>query len=221
MFPDITKDDIFRIETARLWLRWLRGPDAPALQAFSQLADVAQMTSAIPHPYPAGAAEQFVFFSRGANSAGQSLILAVTLKNKTQTLIGVVSAQPDDDSPGDVEVGYVIAPSHAGRGYATEAVSALVDTVFNLSEVRTLTANVRTINPASRRVLEKCGFAFDGTGLKNLPARGGRHPCDLFSLGRNVWAQRQTARRLARLPGMAHQPGAAVHHPLDHQSQQQ
>ena len=59
MFPDITCDDIFRLETRRLWLRWLRAADAPAVASFASLAPVAQMTAAIPHPYPAGEAGAF------------------------------------------------------------------------------------------------------------------------------------------------------------------
>ena len=31
MFPEIAKDDVFRIETRRLWLRWPRLADAPAM----------------------------------------------------------------------------------------------------------------------------------------------------------------------------------------------
>lgn len=66
-----------------------------------------------------------------------------------------------------------------------------------------MTANSRTINPASRRVLEKSGFAFTGTALKDLPARGGRHPCDFFRRERRSWASGHGMAR--RLPGMVQQ----------------
>ena len=204
MFPDMTCDDIFRVETPRLWLRWLRASDAPAVAAFASLAPIAQMTASIPHPYPVGEADRFILAARAATAAGTGLILAVTLKNKPRTLIGLVSAQAADS---EAELGYVVAPAHAGRGLATEATKALVDAVFNLTETRRLVANSRTINPASRRVLEKCGFSFTDTGLKNLPARGGRHPCDFFSLDRHAWA---TAGTIRRLPAMAQQAPRAV-----------
>jgi hypothetical protein len=38
MFPDLTADDIFRIETERLWLRWPRASDALAITSFVSLA---------------------------------------------------------------------------------------------------------------------------------------------------------------------------------------
>ena len=31
MFPDLTRDDVFRLETRRLWLRWPRLADAQAI----------------------------------------------------------------------------------------------------------------------------------------------------------------------------------------------
>ena len=207
MFPDITRDDIFRLETARLWLRWLRASDAQPLTAFVSLAAVAQMTATIPSPYPPGEGDRFILNARATTAAGNALVLGVTTKNKARTLIGVASAQAVGTH--EVEIGYLIAPAQTGRGYATEAVGTLLDAVFNLSEARVATATSRVGNAASRRVLEKCGFAHGETGLKNLPARGGLHPCDFFSLDRRRWLGRGRAKPL---PAMAHQAPRA---PLD------
>ena len=48
------------------------------------------------------------------------------------------------------------------------------------------------INPGSRRVLEKCGFAYQGAGLVELPARGGLYPADHFRLDRRAWESLKT-----------------------------
>jgi hypothetical protein len=58
MFPDIARDDVFRLETRRLWLRWPRVADAKAVERYSSRWEVARMTSRIPHPYPPGEAER-------------------------------------------------------------------------------------------------------------------------------------------------------------------
>ena len=60
---------------------------------------------------------------------------------------------------GEVEIGYGIVPSRQRRGYATEAVQAMVADAFRLGSVLTVTANVDLDNPASIRVLEKSGMA--------------------------------------------------------------
>ena len=199
LFPDITCDDIFRLETQRLWLRWLRAADAPTLTGIASQADVATMTASIPHPYPPGEAERFILEARAETAAGRALILAITAKSKSQALIGIVSARANVHR--EVEIGYVIAPAAAGQGLGSEATRTLVDAIFNLTEARIVTANSRTINPASRRLLEGCGFQFKGSGLHDLPARGGRHPCDFFALDRRDWF----APRGGRLPAMTHQ----------------
>ena len=48
MFPSITHDDVYRIETPRLWLRWPQLADAPAIADFARHKQVAQMTASIP-----------------------------------------------------------------------------------------------------------------------------------------------------------------------------
>lgn len=200
MFPHITCDDIFRLETARLWLRWLRAADAPAVKAFAQLVSVAEMTATIPHPYPPGEAERFILAARAATAGGGALIFGVTLKNKARTLIGLASAQAL--SAFEVEIGYVIAPNQAGHGYATEAARALIDAVFSVTEARAILADSRVNNPASRRVLEKCGFALTATSPKEMPARGGKRQCDFFRLERREKLARELTKRL---PPMAQQ----------------
>jgi len=79
MLPDIALDDIFQLETARLWLRWPRAADAAAITRFASKKEVAETTAAIPHPYPAGAAEAFILHARERNAAGQSIELVAVL----------------------------------------------------------------------------------------------------------------------------------------------
>ena len=59
---------------------------------------------------------------------------------------------------GEREVGYWIGRRHWGKGIATAALSRLLD----LMEERPLYAHVAKHNPASVRVLEKCGFEIVG-----------------------------------------------------------
>ena len=61
--------------------------------------------------------------------------------------------------PEGVEIGYAIGYEHQGRGYATEAVAAFSDWAKKEFSVQELFGVVRTDNTASRKVLEKAGFA--------------------------------------------------------------
>jgi len=59
---------------------------------------------------------------------------------------------------GEVEMGYGMAPSHQGRGYATEAAQAVVELARADGDVTAVVAGTDHDNRASQRVLEKIGF---------------------------------------------------------------
>jgi RimJ/RimL family protein N-acetyltransferase len=71
----------------------------------------------------------------------------------------------------------------------------MIDTLFTLTRVGEIRASVRVLNPAARRVLEKCGFVAAGSSLELLPARGGMQPCDQYQLDRKVWESLKNWRR--------------------------
>lgn len=186
MFPELTRDDVFRLETRRLWLRWPRMADAAAILRQAGEKAVAEMTANIPHPYPPEAVEPFIFAMRKGNALGEHLVLAVTPRSKPNELIGMIGAHRQ--ASGTPFIGYWLGTPHWGKGYATEAVQGLIDTLFSLVDVPAIEADTRVINPASRRVLEKSGFRPEGSFLKSLPARGGLFPCEQFRLDRSTWA---------------------------------
>jgi RimJ/RimL family protein N-acetyltransferase len=74
------------------------------------------------------------------------------------TGIGLAGFKGVPDVDGQVEIGYGIASACEGRGYTTEAVSALVDWAFLQPGCRVIIAETRRDNPASQRVLQKTGF---------------------------------------------------------------
>lgn len=59
---------------------------------------------------------------------------------------------------GELEIGYGIVASRRGRGYATEAVRAMLVDAFSAGEVAVVRANVELGNPASIVVLERNGL---------------------------------------------------------------
>ena len=64
----------------------------------------------------------------------------------------------------------------------------MVDFVFEELVPERLAARCRVTNSDSRRVLEKCGFQWCGTGLENSVGMRGSFPVDRFRLERTVWA---------------------------------
>jgi RimJ/RimL family protein N-acetyltransferase len=70
-------------------------------------------------------------------------------------LVGICHYLPRN---GELEVGWIVRRAWWGRGYATEAVQA----VLSLAAARPVAAAIRPSNAASRRVADKVGLVADG-----------------------------------------------------------
>ncbi len=69
------------------------------------------------------------------------------------------------DHPQGVEIGYGIGARHEGQGYATAGVRLMIAEAFAHPKIRELVATAKSDNPASIRVLQKCGFTPEPDGL--------------------------------------------------------
>jgi RimJ/RimL family protein N-acetyltransferase len=85
-----------------------------------------------------------------------------------------------------------------GQGFATEAARAVIDHAFGGLGHEVLEAGARVSNPASRRVLEKCGFQWTGVRLARVRAINSAAPADRFRLDRGLWESLKTLGRTSR-----------------------
>ena len=83
---------------------------------------------------------------------------AWAIEQKDGTHIGELCFKGLNDD-GSVEIGYGITEENQGKGYATEAVEAVIAWALNQSGVRQVEAETEPGNRKSQRVLEKCGFS--------------------------------------------------------------
>lgn len=171
------------IETDRLVLR---APSKRDLDGIVQLANnvrVAEMTANLPHPYTHADGEAWL--AKVASGKGHSLV--VFAKGEKRILVGVAGFghRGEENNP---EIGYWVGEEHWGRGFATEAARALIDHAFSETAIVALAASCRINNLPSRRVIEKCGFQWIGTGLCQVRALNASVPMDRFVLERKTWA---------------------------------
>jgi len=166
------------LETERLMLRAPRHADVKAMATIANDRRIAENTARLPHPFGVDDAERFV---ATANKREGEACFVIMLDD---TLIGVCGIDPREDGP---ELGYWLGASHWGRGFATEAVRALIDHAFGDLQHETLQAGARVSNPASRRVLEKCAFQWTGVRLSRICAINSAAPIDRFRLDRKLW----------------------------------
>ncbi|MBR1797901.1 MAG: GNAT family N-acetyltransferase [Clostridiales bacterium] len=60
------------------------------------------------------------------------------------------------------EIEYCIGTAYQGRGYATESCRSVIDYGFNTIGLHKVQICARPSNTASRKVIEKCGFIYEG-----------------------------------------------------------
>jgi RimJ/RimL family protein N-acetyltransferase len=95
--------------------------------------------------------------TRAPGEAGGWVQFSVeTLQN--DQLVGDVGIRVDTDEPGVILVGYTMDPGAQNNGYATEAVGALVDYVFDTLDAELVRAYAEASNIASVRVAAKVGL---------------------------------------------------------------
>ena len=168
------------LETERLVLRAPRLGDAKAVAVLANDRRIAENTARIPHPYRTADAEDFI----ATANQGSETVFLITLRNGA-----VIGACGLSEVAGQApELGYWLGAKHWGKGYATEAVRAVIDHAFTDCDHEALQSSARVTNPASRRVLEKCGFQWTGVGLHRIRALASSAPIDRFRLDRGLWA---------------------------------
>ncbi|WP_230592874.1 GNAT family N-acetyltransferase [Rhodococcoides fascians] len=96
--------------------------------------------------------------------------LAMVVEHE-RTVVGNVEAWLVDGSPALVELGWTFSPAVAGRGYATEAVDALIEHVFSLPQIHRISAQMDGRNEASARLAARVGIVRKRTSAKTGGAR--------------------------------------------------
>jgi RimJ/RimL family protein N-acetyltransferase len=182
---EVTEDESLRIGrahlvTQRLILRAPREQDAEQIAVLADNRHVADMLARMPHPYTVSHARAFIHMEMQRRAgAGYAITLA-----GTGTPVGCAGVNHTERG---LELGYWIGEPYWGRGFATEAAHALVDLAFRETPAPVLLAACRVINPASRRVIHKCGFQYAGQGMMNSLAAG-QVPIERYRLDRKTWA---------------------------------
>jgi len=147
------------LRTARLILRPPVNADAAILERYLGDRRIAETTAAIPHPYPAGGALDWMRRVRQGQEDGSTAAFVICLKS-TAEIVGVISLMRDGS--GEMKAGYWIAVPFWGNGYATEAMHRVIRYGFNRLDLPRISACHFAHNPASGRVMQKAGLLFEG-----------------------------------------------------------
>jgi RimJ/RimL family protein N-acetyltransferase len=180
--------ELLPIQTTRLVLRRFSTDDLEAFQAYRSDPDLA--------PYqdwePTSDEQAWAFLAGQAQqalgAAGQWLQVAVT-RSDTGEVIGDLGLCVVDESGGKVTLGFTLARSSQGRGYATEAVTGVLHALLGQGRARSVVAVTDVRNAAAVASLRRVGFGHEGTAAAMF--RGEECQEHTFVLTDEQWARLQ------------------------------
>lgn len=149
-------------------LRPFSPADAPHLAMLANNENVSRnLRDAFPHPYTVEDARKFI---EKANSRDPVTVFAIEWNGE---YVGNIGLAPGSDAYRmSAEIGYFIGEPFWNKGIATEAVNLIVEFGFKELGLVRIHTGVFEYNPASMRVLEKCGFERDGVFKKAVLKNG-------------------------------------------------
>jgi len=179
-----------KVAIGEWWIRSYANRDLDALLRYANNRAVSiHLRDAFPYPYRRRHAESWL-----ALALGQAVETHFALATRQELIGGIGFQQQDDVYRKSAEIGYWVAQPFWGRGIATLAVREMTRYAFSHFPIERLYANVFAGNPASERVLLKCGYVYEGTMRKSVYKERQYRDQAIFALLREEWAEAQAAR---------------------------
>lgn len=127
-----------------------------------------RMLRLAPHPYSLAAAREWI--ASHVVEQGQGTAFRFVIEHDGR-IIGTCDVDEIDDRSG--ALGYWLEQDAWGRGFATEAATAVAEFAFTQLGLLSLTSGHASDNPNSGRVLAKLGFRKVGqTRIWSMPRKG-------------------------------------------------
>ncbi len=146
------------LETERLILKMFTLDDAEDVYAYASNPNVGPHAGWAPHKSVEESREviRTIFLPPEA--------WAIRIKGD-DTVVGVIALEPDRLRPdaNSRELGYNLAEEHWGKGYMTEAAREVLRFAFKELDLDQVGICTSKVNRRSQRIIEKCGFTYEGT----------------------------------------------------------
>ena len=150
------------IETERLTLRRFRYTDDDAMLKYWIADEKIQSMYAEPVYTTKEAVKELLDKYIGSYEKTDYYRWAI-IEKASGECIGQIAYFLVDSKNHFAEIEYCIGSDFQCRGYATEATKAVIKYGFDKIDLHKVQICTKTINQASKRVIEKCGFTYEGT----------------------------------------------------------
>jgi aminoglycoside 6'-N-acetyltransferase len=161
-----------QFETQRLLLRPFEEKDIEQFSRYRSDPEVAKYQG-WQAPYSLEQAARFVRDMKSTTPGvpGQWYQLALELKASGE-IIGDSAFKRLAEDARQAEIGFTLARPFQGQGFASEAVTRLLDYLFGELKLHRVRANIDPLNSASQRLLERIGLRLEGRMVESLWYKG-------------------------------------------------
>ena len=186
--PDTPQEFFSRlpvIETERLMLRKMTMRDAPDLYRYCRDKEVARHVLWDAHTslLETRAYVRFLLYQyRNGEPGSWGIVLKET--GRVVGTIGYMNYSADNST---VEIGYSLSREQWGKGLMTEALNAVIGGTFRVLSLHRIEAMHFTDNPASGRVMEKCGMTHEGHLRERIFCKGEFRDVEMWAILRKDW----------------------------------
>ena len=169
---------MIRLKTRRLELRHLRSEDIPEFFAYRSDVETNRLQGWIPHTLK-DARDFFDNSIRQIPDIPATWVQLAILERQQHKLIGDIGIYFSPDDPHEVKFGYTLAKEYHGCGYATEAMTALIDYLYQTMNKTRFIALIAPDNLPSIRLATRLGFILSESETESEPDDG-VNPRDLM-----------------------------------------
>lgn len=174
-------------ETARLRARPFTDADAQAFAGYRADPDVARYQSW--SDYTLERARELIAGMQEASPGTPGEWYQIALESVADgQLVGDLALKVDADEPREAEVGFTLAPDQQGRGYAAEALTALLDWAFPTLGLHRVVAITDALNTPAAALLERVGFRREAHFVDNVFFKGAWGSEFLFAVLDREWS---------------------------------
>lgn len=171
------------IESPRLHLRPFRADDAATVERHAGRIEVARTLLTMPHPYPRGAAAQWIARHEAQWRNGAELLLAITEREGGEFL-GAFALRLEATHR-HAEAGYWLRFDRWGQGLMTEAFRTCIAWAFDDLGLHRIFARHMDANPASGAVMRRAGLRHEGVMREHYWKDGTAHDFHVYGILRH------------------------------------
>ncbi|KXS17232.1 acyl-CoA N-acyltransferase [Gonapodya prolifera JEL478] len=180
--------------------------DRDDLVAILQDQTIHQNTLVLPNPYKPADFDWWLAHCR-ATATRQKRHLKYAIRDATSLRIigstgfhdvdwvkdvdGEVVELGEGKRPWKVELGYYLSSEYRGRGIMPAVIAKLLELAFTTFHLARVSAIIFAHNAPSGRVLEKCGFTFEGTLRKWHRKDGALIDAKVYCILKEEWEERR------------------------------